>query len=365
MSKKQFSIGLDYDDVLAHCNSYSLDVLNEKHSTNYTINDINSWDESSVYYEERLALYHDPDFVKNQPLIEGAKEFVHKLSKIANVYIVSAVFPECMSERAMRILKDFPDIKPENIILGASKEIYNLDFILDDSPSNIKKSNARFPVLMRRPWNDELSGLLSVNSYEDFLHIVEIIGNSYVSSPDLVNGGVICLVGPSGSGKTADMTELIKDSNFVKPITTTTRQKRDNEADDAYRFISKESFISEKEAGKFLETTTYSNNFYGTSADQIDSIILQNKYAVIPIDICGAITIKNLYRDKAILVFVKRSRKDVISEILDRNCSNEEKMSRIISLDNEYKNDVFCDAVLNNNKTLEQAAENIKKIIAS
>jgi guanylate kinase len=190
-----------------------------------------------------------------------------------------------------------------------------------------------------------------------------LICNSYVSNPDLSNGGVICLVGPSGSGKTAIMTELVKDENFIKPITTTTRAKRDNEPEDAYRFVSEEVFLEEKEAGKFMETTIYSNHHYGTSANQIDPIVEKGKFAVIPIDICGAISIKNIYREKAFLVFIDRARQDVILEILGRNCSDDEKMKRIISLDNEYKNNVFCDAVLRNDGTLTEAALAVKKFV--
>ena len=93
------------------------------------------------------------------------------------------------------------------------------------------------------------------------------------------------------------------------------------------------------------------------------TIIDENKYAVIPIDICGAITIKNVYRQKAKLIFIDRSRADVIRGILERNVSNEDKMQRIISLENEYKNEIFCDAVLRNDKTIEEAAEKLLELI--
>lgn len=363
MLRKKLRIGLDYDDVLAYCNQYALEIINKDRGTNYTINDIKGWNQEDDTLKDRLKLFRDPDFVLKQPLMPGAKDFIKKLSQKTEVFITSAVEPECMSARAMRIIEDFPSIKPENIILGASKGIYDLDMILDDGQHNFLNSQATYPVLMRQPWNQSLSGVLSVNNYDDFLHLVDLIANSYNEEPDFMDGGVVCLVGPSGSGKTAIMQELIKDSFFVKPITTTTRTKRDDETDDAYRFITKEEFISEKDAGCFLETSVYGNHFYGTPAEQIDGIIEQGKIAVLPIDICGAITIKNIYRSKSLLFFVDRKRSDLLLSLLERNISNEEKMQRIISLDDEYKNEILCDEVVRNDSTIESAARKVRRVI--
>ena len=66
-----------------------------------------------------------------------------------------------MSARAERLIKDFPEIPAENIIMGTRKDVISLDIMLDDGAHNILNSRAAYPVLFRKPWNEGLSGLLS------------------------------------------------------------------------------------------------------------------------------------------------------------------------------------------------------------
>lgn len=360
----KLTVALDCDDTLYSCNQYAIDLLNAEKYSNFSVNDIKNWSHGiGDGIDERVKYFSIPNFYKNMPILDGAKEFVKELSKKAEIFILTAVPPECATARLEAIIRDFPEIKKENIIIATRKDVVNVDILFDDGSHNIIGANAKFPVLFRKPWNKNLSGNLAVNNYNDFLHFVDVIRHSYIEEPDLSNGGVVCLVGPSGSGKTAIMEEITKNKKFIKPITTTTRTQRDDDKDDAYRFISEEQFIKEMSEGLFLETTVYSGKHYGTSSAEIDKIVNENKYAVIPIDICGAITIKNVYRQKAKLIFIDRSRSEVIMRILERNVSNEDKMQRIISLENEYRNEILCDAVLRNDKTIKEAADTLLQLI--
>lgn len=346
MRKYRLRIGLDVDDVLYECNSYALGLLKEKYGDSplLNINHIRTWGLLGDISDERIKYFASPEFVKNQPITAGAQKFVRELCKIADVFFVTAVPPQCMSARAERLAQDFPEVPPGNIIIGTRKDVVSLDILLDDAAHNVSSSQASYPVLMRRPWNVDLSGLLSVNSYSDFLHLAKMIGNSFVEkAPDLSHGGVMCLVGPSGTGKTEIAKALTKDPRFVKPLTTTTRPKADNEPDDAYRFVSDEQFIAEKDADKFIETTVYSTYYFGTSESQIAPIVESGKIAVIPIDICGALTLKNLYRSRAVLIFTYRERKDILMNILTRPITDEDKVHRLMSLDFELRNVEMCD----------------------
>lgn len=362
MRRYRLRIGLDVDDILYECNSYALELLRKKYGDDpvFDLNHINTWGLLGDRSDERIGYFSDPEFVKTQPIFPGAQKFVRDLCKIADVFFITAVPPECMSARAERLKTDFPEVPTGNIIIGTRKDIVNLDILLDDAAHNISSSQASYPVLMRRPWNTDLSGLLSVNSFSDFLHLAKLIGNSFVEkTPDLSHGGLLCLVGPSGTGKTKIAAALTNDPRFEKPLTTTTRPKKDSEPDDAYRFVSPEQFLKEKEGDKFIETTVYSKYYFGTSAEQIVPIVESGKIAVIPIDICGALTLKNIYRSRVVLVFTDREKKNILMNILHRPISDEDKVRRMMSLDLELRNIELCDFAMKYDDGVDVCVERI------
>ena len=364
MRKYRLRIGLDVDDILYECNAYALKLLRDKYGDDpvLRVEHITTWGLMGDLSDERLPYFSSPEFVENQPMFPGAQRFVRELCRIADVFFVTAVPAQCMTARAKRLKEDFPEVPAGNIIIGTRKDVVNLDILLDDAAHNISSSQASYPVLMRRPWNTDLSGLLSVNSYDDFIHLAKIIGKSFVEkTPDLTHGGVLCLVGPSGTGKTEICAELVKHKRFAKPLTTTTRPRSNVESKNAYRFVSPEQFLREQEEGAFIETTVYSTYHFGTSEKQIAPIVESGRIAVIPIDICGAMTLKNLYRSRAALVFTEREKKNILMDILHRPITDEDKVHRMLSLDFEKRNIEFCDFAVNYDEGVDACVRKIFK----
>ena len=362
MKKTRLQIGLDVDDIVYECNAYALELLNRAEGIEppLTIYDIPSWGQSAGRADARMRYFDDPDFVKSQPIIQGAKEFVARLCEVADVFFVSAVPPACMSARALRLAEDFPQVPQTHILLGQRKDLVQLDILLDDAAHNISHSPATYPVLFRKPWNTHLSGLLSVTGYDDFLHLVDMLRHSFTDArPDLSHGGVICLVGPTGSGKNAIARCLVREHGMAKPVTSTTRPRREGEGATDYHFLTMPAFLAEQAAGKYLETTVYGGCYYGTSAEEIDRVTERDGVAVLPIDICGALSLKNRYRSRALLVFLDRRRADVVFEIISRTMDVRDKTARILSLDAEYRNEELCDLTVNADRDPAEAAAEI------
>ena len=81
---------------------------------------------------------------------------------------------------------------------------------------------------------------------------------------------MIILIGASASGKTEIAKCLASQYGIKKVITHTTRPMRVNEKQDVdYHFVSEEAFLQMQKTNRFVETTFYNGNHYGSSKDEI------------------------------------------------------------------------------------------------
>jgi guanylate kinase len=219
--KYKLSTAIDIDDLLMECTSYAIKLANEKHKFDppMTIYEKSRWGKLGARIDSIYPYFNDPEFYRTQPVYEGAKEFVRKLSQMTEVYVCTAVPPEFMGIRAQRILEEFPEISEDHIYMGARKDNIHTDILFDDAMHNILTSSAKYPVLMRRPWNQEATGMLAVNTYDEFLKIVEIIAESYSAKPRddaPKDSEIVVLVGPSSCGKSklAEYKRVVEDKIY-------------------------------------------------------------------------------------------------------------------------------------------------------
>ena len=227
--KYRLSTALDIDDLLMECTSYAIRLANEKHKFDppMTLYEKDRWGKIGTRIDSIYPYFNDPEFYRTQPVYEGAKEFVRKLSRMTEVFVCTAVPPEFMGIRAQRIMEEFPEIPEDHIYMGARKDNIHTDILFDDAMHNILNSSAKYPVLMRRPWNQEATGMLAVNHYDEFLKIVEIIAESYSVSPtqrDPAKSDIVVLVGPSSTGKSKLAARFLSENDkFLKLPSYTTK----------------------------------------------------------------------------------------------------------------------------------------------
>ena len=212
-----------------------------------------------------------------------------------------------------------------------------------------------------RPWNQNITGCLSANNYDEVLAIIDTIMDSGMREEEYEGNKAVVLVGPSASGKTELMKAVTKKGLVKRIKSTTTRPKRFPEEDDYYFVTQKEFRLKEKE-GDFLETTRYAGNGYGTTRKEIERK-LESGAVITAMDICGAVAVKRAFPKETVLVFVNRPKKAIINAILARDITNEDKANRIISLSDEYKNMNICDYVIDNDKDIESAVKQLENII--
>ena len=362
MSKRfRMSTALDVDDRLLECIPYAVKLANEKYNFDppLTIYEFDKWGKLGTRADVVFDFFDDPEFFKNQPVIEGAKEFVRKLSKMTEVFISTSIVPKFMGIRAERILEEFPEIPPEHIYMGSRKDKLSVDILFDDGMHNVFKSNAAYPILMRKPWNQSATGVLAVNNYDEFLKLVEVITKSYAINEDIsAPPEVVVLGGPSGSGKTVIAKKLLEESDrFEKLISYTTSDPTTVKKNDWYNYISKTEFFKMLEGGEFFESTMYAGHGYGSKKQDVEQIIKSKKIVLAAMDICGAMSLKTNF-DNVSTIYVKRDKRKLLKAILEKKSDNEDKINRIISIDHEKQNEEICDFAINSDD-MDNAVEDI------
>ena len=141
---------------------------------------------------------------------------------------------------------------------------------------------------------------------------------------------MIILIGPSASGKTSIAKELIKNYNFKKFVTKTTRAPREGELDgEDYHFISVEKFLEKQKKNELIEYVNYNNNYYGTSIEEVsdDKVLI--------VDIKGANKFYERLKSDVVIFYVSCSKKVVEDRMRGRGDSENTIKSRL-ELDDKY-----------------------------
>ena len=363
--KFRLSTALDIDDVLMECVPYAIRLANEKYHFDppLTIYEVDRWGKLGTRADVIFEIFQDPDFYRTQPVIKGARQFVKKLSQLTEVFVSTSVYPQFMSIRAQRLMEEFPEIPADHIYMGSRKDKIDVDILFDDGMHNVTRSNAAYPILMRRPWNQDATGMLAVNTYDEFLKLVEIISDSYSTKAqhfDPNQPGIVVLVGPSGSGKTDIAKRLVKRSKrFEKLISYTTDATVGLQGGEWYHYISLEAFRDMQEKGELFESTMYAGHCYGSRKQDVERILADGKHVLTVMDICGAMSLKTHFSNVT-TVYIKRSKRDLVSGVLEKQLSNDEKVSRLLALEAETKNAEICDYVVPADD-FDQAAKEILK----
>jgi len=360
--KFRLSTALDIDDVLMECVPYAIRLANEKYKFDppLTIYEVDRWGTLGTRADVIFEFFRDPAFFEAQPPIKGAREFVKKLSQLTEVFVSTAVYPEFMSIRARRIHEVFPEIPEDHIYMGSRKDKIDVDILFDDGMHNVSHSNAAYPILMRRPWNQDATGVLAVNTYDEFLKLVEVIANSYnpKTTAAMEQPGIVVLVGPSGSGKTEIAQYIMKKSRaFAKLTSYTTDATVGMQPGQLYHYISVEPFREMVEKREFFEPPMYAGHSYGSRKKDVEEILESGKHVLTVMDICGAMSLKTHFPNVT-TIYIKRDKPLLLKDLLNKPLSVDEKVKRLMALDAEEKNARICDYTVEV-ETYEQAAEEI------
>ena len=120
-------------------------------------------------------------------------------------------------------------------------------------------------------------------------------------------GKCVILSAPSGAGKTTIVKRLLDQGHGLAfSVSATTRAPRPDELDGRdYHFLSEAEFRSRAVRGEFIEwEEVYPGRFYGTLKSEVERIWVGGRHVVFDIDVIGGLRLKEIFKDKALAIFV-------------------------------------------------------------
>ncbi|MDR2145419.1 MAG: methyltransferase domain-containing protein [Tannerella sp.] len=165
----------------------------------------------------------------------------------------------------------------------------------------------------------------------------------------------ILVGGKSGIGKTEIVNKLISMNNYKysRPISYTTRNRRENEVGNEYEFITEEEFELLNQQNKFVTVDKVYNYHYAMDIDSINKLSLTGIIPIKEIHPTNFNKIQKIYPNAiTVLIYGKTKNSDTVRQEIDEEFYN--------SIDiNNY------DIVIENDfsKTIEFTAERLDKLI--
>ncbi|MDP4116591.1 MAG: guanylate kinase [Bacteroidota bacterium] len=137
-------------------------------------------------------------------------------------------------------------------------------------------------------------------------------------------GKIIAVSAPSGAGKSTILKSVLNAiPEIVFSISATTRPKRETETDGKeYFFITEENFKEKIRNNEFIEWEKFYDYYYGTLKRFIDDNIESGRTVLLEIDVLGALEVKRLYPEAALIYILPPSIEELEARLLNRKTEN-------------------------------------------
>lgn len=356
-TSRPIRIGFDIDEVLLECSRPAIKWANKKYSTNLSVDDLNSWGKSDGDYAKMQLAFKEEEFVLSQEPIEGATEFIERLSNVVGVeiYFITAVPVELTSARSKSLMKHFPWVPTKNYILTSSKEVAYFDIFVDDAEHNLLVNGSKYTIVKREKWNENITGMLSYKTFNELWVLIETIckKEGLVQVKPIEEPSVFAIIGPTGSNKN-DLANELCNRGMYRPITyTNAGYDTKNENYKYYSFRTNEEMSKEN----LFTTTVYGKNIYGIKEKEIRRALNRGKNVVMVVDMCGYAALKAKF--PTISIYKDQDYEKNVQNILSKKMTDEEKTNRILAIKSERKNQYLCDYMLPASENISELADRV------
>lgn len=154
-------LGIDCDNVLGNLQDVVVDLFNERHGTNYALEDFTHYDVAQNLPKNEAVLmkemYGEANLYSYVKPIPGAQNAIEKLVNAGHqVYVVTDAIPKTYAEKVEWIKFHFPQIDEAHIVAMKHKHLFRCDVMIEDNLQNLITSPNYERICFDYPWNREV-----------------------------------------------------------------------------------------------------------------------------------------------------------------------------------------------------------------
>ena len=146
----------------------------------------------------------------------------------------------------------------------------------------------------------------------------------------VTRGNLFVIAAPSGAGKTSLVRALMERMPALRfSISYTTRKQRETEKDGRdYFFVTRDKFEQMVREEKFLEHARVFDNYYGTSREQVETMLAAGDNVLLEIDWQGAQQIRRAMPECQSIFVLPPSRAALEERLRGRGTDSDEVIAR-------------------------------------
>jgi len=186
-----------------------------------------------------------------------------------------------------------------------------------------------------------------------------------------MEGKIIVFSAPSGSGKSTIINYLMQnDFNLHFSVSATSRAPRGQEQNGKeYFFLTPEQFKEKIKENAFLEyEEVYHDKYYGTLKSEVEKQLKNGENVVLDIDVKGALNVKRIYGNQALLVFIQPPSVETLRQRLQKRGTDSAEVieDRVKKAEYELSFAKDFDVIITNDQlenAVRQAIETVGKFL--
>ena len=173
---KQYTIGVDVDDVTLDFVGILLEVYNSEWGDNLAVDDITDWYLAKFVKPECGKIvfnyFEDPNLYWAINPVENAVAGIKFLKLLGHRIVFITHSSLGASGAKYKKLKELGILDDANDYIEAKdKTLVKFDFLIDDKPKTLLDYKLGVPIVFTRPWNKDIDHKPRVNSW---LEIVDL-----------------------------------------------------------------------------------------------------------------------------------------------------------------------------------------------